>query len=117
LTPKREVKAAIKWTRFWLFVLHPASFRVLALVWTAAKTIPKAPPRQGPERILPSASATSGEATHWKQINWPQCERKVRRLQARIVKATREGRWGKVQWLSIQTRPIHTIPLTDHLSN
>ncbi len=40
--------------------------------------------------------------THWEQIDWSQCERQVRRLQARIVKATREGRWGKVkalQWL------------------
>ena len=41
--------------------------------------------------------ASSGEAAHWEQINWLQCERQVRRLQARIVKATREGRWGKVQ--------------------
>ena len=38
----------------------------------------------------------------WEQIDWPQCEQKVRRLQARIVKATQEGRHGKVkalQWL------------------
>jgi RNA-directed DNA polymerase len=35
-------------------------------------------------------------------MDWPKHERQVRRLQARIVKATREGRWGKVkalQWL------------------
>ena len=43
--------------------------------------------------------ASSGEAAHWEQINWLQCERQVRRLQARIVKATREGRWGKVKTL------------------
>jgi RNA-directed DNA polymerase len=46
--------------------------------------------------------ASSGHASHWNQIDWGQCERRVRRLQARIVKATREGRWGKVktlQWL------------------
>src|ERR1700741_3638486 len=43
--------------------------------------------------------ASSGEVAHWQQINWLQCERQVRRLQARIVKATREGRWGKVQAL------------------
>jgi RNA-directed DNA polymerase len=36
---------------------------------------------------------------HWDQIDWPECERNVRRLQARIVKATREGRWGKVKTL------------------
>jgi RNA-directed DNA polymerase len=38
----------------------------------------------------------------WEQIDWSQCEQKVRRLQARIVKATQEGRHGKVkalQWL------------------
>jgi len=48
------------------------------------------------------ACASSGPAAQWEQINWPHCERQVRRLQARIVKATREGRWGKVkalQWL------------------
>lgn len=43
--------------------------------------------------------ASSGKATHWDQLDWSKCERKVRRLQARIVKATREGRWGKVKTL------------------
>src|SRR5277367_1063066 len=46
-----------------------------------------------------SMCASSGPAAHWEQINWVQCERQVRRLQARIVKATREGRWNKVQTL------------------
>ena len=47
-------------------------------------------------------SASFGEALTWDQINWADCERDVRRLQARIVKATREGRHNKVktlQWL------------------
>ena len=35
----------------------------------------------------------------WDQIDWSQYERQIRRLQARIVKATREGRWGKVKAL------------------
>ena len=35
----------------------------------------------------------------WEQIDWTQCERSVRRLQARIVKATQEKRWGKVKAL------------------
>jgi RNA-directed DNA polymerase len=43
--------------------------------------------------------ASSGKATAWEQIDWVQCERQVRRLQARIVKATREGRWNKVKTL------------------
>ncbi len=46
-----------------------------------------------------SVCASSGNAPHWDQLDWPQCERHVRRLQARIVKATREGRWGKVKAL------------------
>jgi RNA-directed DNA polymerase len=46
-----------------------------------------------------SMCASSGKTTRWEQVNWPPCERQVRRLQARIVKATREGRWGKVKAL------------------
>ena len=48
------------------------------------------------------AGAPSGQLRHWHGINWAECYREVRRLQARIVKATQEGRWGKVkalQWL------------------
>ena len=46
-----------------------------------------------------SMCASSGKASRWEQINWHKCERQVGRLQARIVKATREGRWGKVHTL------------------
>src|ERR1700690_3516268 len=46
-----------------------------------------------------SACASSGQAQVWEQLDWTQCERHVRRLQARIVKATREGRWGKMKAL------------------
>jgi RNA-directed DNA polymerase len=35
----------------------------------------------------------------WHSINWRKVWRNVRRLQARIVKAVAEGRWGKVQAL------------------
>jgi RNA-directed DNA polymerase len=48
------------------------------------------------------ACAASGLEVDWCGINWAECHRQVRRLQARIVKATQEGRWGKVkalQWL------------------
>ena len=37
--------------------------------------------------------------TDWHSINWKKVYRTVRRLQARIVKAVREGRWGKVKAL------------------
>src|SRR5271169_2010602 len=46
-----------------------------------------------------SMCASSGQTAHWEQIDWAECERQVGRLQARIVKATRAGRWGKVQTL------------------
>ena len=49
----------------------------------------------------PSLGASS-TALHWDSIDWPSLEGHVRRLQMRIAKATRAGRWGKVkalQWL------------------
>ena len=46
-----------------------------------------------------SACAFSGKTNAWEQIDWTQCERQVRRLQARIVKATQAGRWNKVKAL------------------
>jgi RNA-directed DNA polymerase len=45
------------------------------------------------------ACASSAAVEHWDQIDWKRCERQVTRLQARIVKASREGRWGKVKAL------------------
>jgi RNA-directed DNA polymerase len=46
-----------------------------------------------------SMCASSGETNQWNQRDWSHCERQLRRLQARIVKATQEGRWGKVKAL------------------
>ncbi len=46
-----------------------------------------------------SACAAFGNTPPWDQIDWSKCEGEVRRLQARIVKATREGRHGKVKAL------------------
>ena len=46
-----------------------------------------------------SAGATSHEEEGWHTINWESVHRIVRRLQARIVKAIQEGRWGKVKAL------------------
>lgn len=45
------------------------------------------------------ACATSHREVDWHAINWSKANRNVRRLQARIVKATQEGRWGKVKAL------------------
>jgi RNA-directed DNA polymerase len=44
----------------------------------------------------------SSEAELWNATHWRTLEQQVRRLQMRIAKAVREGRWGKVralQWL------------------
>jgi len=49
-----------------------------------------------------AACAASGLELDWHGIDWARCHQQVRRLQARIVKATQESRWGKVkslQWL------------------
>jgi len=46
------------------------------------------------------AGASPDAPTDWHAINWHAMRRIVRRLQARIVKAVREGRWGKVKVLS-----------------
>ncbi|HLF27737.1 MAG TPA: group II intron reverse transcriptase/maturase [Anaerolineae bacterium] len=45
------------------------------------------------------ACATSHAEVHWHAIDWHKANRNVRRLQARIVKATQAGRWGKVKAL------------------
>src|SRR6266480_4296931 len=46
-----------------------------------------------------AVGAISDEAKEWYAINWQTTNRNVRRLQVRIVQATKEGRWGKVRAL------------------
>jgi RNA-directed DNA polymerase len=50
-----------------------------------------------------SAVDTTGASFHgvidWHAIDWESANHTVRRLQARIVKATQEGKWGKVKAL------------------
>jgi len=45
------------------------------------------------------AGAASRATVDWHAIDWRRVHRNVRRLQARIVQATQEGRWGKVRAL------------------
>jgi len=55
---------------------------------------------QGVERRpTRAACAPSDKQPHWTQLDWEKCNRYVRRLQARIVRATKEGKWGKVKAL------------------
>src|SRR5437660_6770409 len=50
-----------------------------------------------------TANTFAGAAPHnevnWHRIDWSAAHENVRRLQARIVKATQAGRWGKVKAL------------------
>lgn len=40
--------------------------------------------------------APTDRQPRWENIDWDKCDREVRKLQARIVKAQKEGRYGKV---------------------
>jgi RNA-directed DNA polymerase len=46
-----------------------------------------------------AAGAVSRMETTWQNINWQAVNENVRRLQARIVKATQAGKWGRVKAL------------------
>lgn len=48
---------------------------------------------------MSGAGASSPAEQMWNQANWDHIEAEVKRLQMRIAKAVREGRWGKVQAL------------------
>src|SRR2546421_2741052 len=55
------------------------------------------------ERQMTADQNTAGASFHgvtdWHDIDWKSVSHNVRRLQARIVKATKEKRWGKVKVL------------------
>ncbi len=46
-----------------------------------------------------AVGAVSREAAEWYAIDWQAINRNVRRLQVRIVQATKERRWGRVRVL------------------
>jgi RNA-directed DNA polymerase len=46
-----------------------------------------------------AVGAAPDRKLNWEAMDWPAVQRNVRRLQVRIAKATKEGRWGKVQAL------------------
>ena len=54
------------------------------------------------------ADAPSHEAVTWHAIDWRKAVRNVRRLQARIVKAVRAGKWHKVRALQWSTTASFT---------
>jgi RNA-directed DNA polymerase len=60
---------------------------------------------KGGKQMEVSTDATNAKTcapptdVNWHQINWSKAHSTVRRLQTRIAKATKEGRWGKVKAL------------------
>jgi len=70
-----------------------------------------------------SMCASSDPTQAWEQLDWTQCERQASRLQARIVKATRAGRWGKVKALqrllthSFTAKALAVKRVTDNQGN
>lgn len=52
-----------------------------------------------PARADTDAGAVSHAEEEWHAIDWRAAHENVRRLQARIVKATKDGKWGKVKAL------------------
>ncbi len=57
------------------------------------------------------ASGAASAATLWDSIDWKTTEGYVRRLQVRIAKAVREGRWGKVKALQRLLTHSHSAKL------
>src|SRR5881275_1619593 len=49
--------------------------------------------------VATPAGAVPNTTVDWHCIDWKKVQRTVRRLQARIVKAVREGKWHKVKAL------------------
>ena len=77
------------------------------------------PLKKRKQRIT-QVGALFNNPTAWKQINWKKCHRTVQRLQSRIVKATKAGKWGKVralQWIlthSFSARALAVRKVTEN---
>src|SRR6266704_416104 len=57
------------------------------------------PIKEEKQMTVEQTGASSHLVEGWHDIDWKAAHRNVRRLQARIVKATQEGKWGKVKAL------------------
>lgn len=70
--------------------------------------------------VATPAGAVSGNEVDWQAINWQKAHTMVRRLHARIVKATQAGRGGKVRVLhhllthAFSAKVIAVKRVTDH---
>ena len=57
------------------------------------------PIKEEKQMTVEQTGASSHLVEGWHDIDWKAAHRSVRRLQARIVKATEAGKWGKVKAL------------------
>src|SRR6187551_41262 len=91
---------------------RPVIGRIRGATFPGAKASPLPSGRSARERMTPrpeeakqmtAAQTPAGAASHalvdWHAIDWQPVHQNVRRLQARIVQATKAGRWGKVKAL------------------
>jgi len=82
-------------------VRKPADFHLVFYderIWPTEKGT-KQMAANTPAQTGTDAGAVSHLGTQWDSIDWNATQINVRRLQMRIVKATKEGRWGKVKAL------------------
>ena len=56
-----------------------------------------------------SCASTDQPWNTWDSINWLKCEMAVKKLQARIVKAQKEGKHGKVKSLLWESPISHGL--------
>ena len=64
----------------------------------------------------PSFGGSSDKVSNWKAIDWPKARRDVRRLQLRIAKAIRAGKYGTAKalsWLLTHSRKPGAGPASD----
>ena len=57
------------------------------------------PTKEAKQMTVEQTGAASHIVEGWHDIDWQAAQSNVRRLQTRIVKATQEGKWGKVKAL------------------
>ena len=67
--------------------------------------------------IKTSCASTDQQITIWESIDWKKCEAKVKKLQARIVKAQKDGRHNKVkalQWILTHSFYAKALAITSN---
>jgi RNA-directed DNA polymerase len=71
--------------------------------WSFITREPGKPAQEGKQMTAQTETTAAGAPprleVEWHQIDWYRAHQEVRRLQARIVRATQEGRWGRVKAL------------------